>query len=83
MKSAYIFAGVTIFLWASTAPVTKLLLGGLNSVQVLFCVSGLAALSLLIFNLIRGKDSLPAAKALTGRDWLRLVGLGFVGHLQL
>lgn len=79
MKSAYWFAGITIFLWGSTASVTKLLLGGLNSMQVLFCVSGLAALSLLIFNLIRGRGSLPAVRSLTGRDWLQLTGLGLVG----
>ena len=47
--------------------------------QVLFCVSGLAALSLLIFNLIRGRGSLPAVRSLTGRDWLQLTGLGLVG----
>ena len=79
MKSAYLFAAITIFLWGSTASVSKRMLSGLNSMQVLFCVSGLAALSLLVFNLIRGRGSFPAAKSLAPRDWPRLIGLGLIG----
>ena len=87
MKSAYFFAGVSIFLWGSTASVTKLLLGGLDSMEILFCVSGLGALFLLVLNLVQGRSSFPAAKSLRGRDWLYMAGIGLLGtflyHLLL
>lgn len=34
MKKEYIYAGISIFLWSTTATVTKLLLGSLNITNI-------------------------------------------------
>ena len=47
MKKTYFYAGVSILLWSSLATVSKLLLGTMNSYQVL-CVSALFALSAVV-----------------------------------
>ena len=43
MKKQYLYAGISILFWSTTATVTKLLLGSLNSMQILlissfFCI---------------------------------------------
>ena len=50
MKKYYWYAGVSIFCWSTVATIVKLMLGTLNSWQVLFISSLFAGLSLLIFN---------------------------------
>ena len=54
MKKQYIYAFVSIFLWSTTATVTKLLLGNLNSMQILLIGSLFAFIFLFIINLIKG-----------------------------
>lgn len=55
MKKYYLFAAGAILLWSTVATVVKLLLGGLDSFQVLFVSSLFAALSLLIINALSGR----------------------------
>ncbi len=54
MKKSYIFAGVSILFWSTIATVSKLLLGSLTGMQVLFISSGAAGLALLLVNLCSG-----------------------------
>ncbi len=65
MKKNYIYAGVAILGWSTVATVVKLLLGTLNSFQVLFLSSLFASLFLLVVNVVTGnikklKDYKPA-----------------------
>ena len=55
MKKAYIYAGISILSWSTLATISKLLLGSLNSFQVLMISTLFAALALLIINLFTGK----------------------------
>ena len=55
MKKQYVLAFTAILCWSSVATVIKLLLGSLNSIQVLFISSFFAALALLLFNVFTGK----------------------------
>ena len=54
MKKNYIYAGVAILGWSTVATVVKLLLGSLNSFQVLYISSLFASLFLLIVNIATG-----------------------------
>ena len=54
MKKQYLYAGISIILWSTTATVTKLLLGSINSIQILLISSFFAFLFLLIINIIKG-----------------------------
>ncbi len=55
MKTAYLFAGISIILWSTLATISKLLLGTMNSFQVLMFSSFFAAAALLAANVITGK----------------------------
>lgn len=77
MKKVYSLAAVTIFLWSTTATVTKLLLGSLNSIQVL-CVSALfASAFLLVLNIATG--NIKKLKTYRPRDYLHTVLIGLPG----
>ena len=39
MKKEYIYAGISILCWSTSATITKLLLGSINSIQLLFVSS--------------------------------------------
>ena len=54
MKKQYFYASISILLWSTTATITKLLLGSLNSMQILFISSFFAFIFLLIVNAIKG-----------------------------
>jgi len=54
MKKEYLYAAISIFLWSTTATVTKLLLGNLNSMQVMLVGSFVAFVFLLIVSLVNG-----------------------------
>ncbi|MBQ7040408.1 MAG: DMT family transporter, partial [Clostridia bacterium] len=54
MKQAYTFAAISIFLWSTVATVAKLLLGSLNSFQVMWASVPFAALFLLVVNILTG-----------------------------
>ena len=77
MKKEYIYAFVSIFLWSTTATVTKLLLGSLNSMQILAVSSLFAFIFLLIVNLIKG--NLKDLKSYKVKDYLQILGMGILG----
>lgn len=77
MKKDYIYAFVSIFLWSTTATVTKLLLGNLNSMQILFISSLFAFIFLLIVNLIKG--NLKGIKEYKVKDYLQIFVIGSLG----
>lgn len=77
MKKVYSLAAVTIFLWSTSATVSKLLLGALDSMQVL-CVSALfASLFLLVLNIANG--NIKKLKAYKPKDYLHIVLIGLPG----
>lgn len=55
MKRTYAYAAASIICWSTLATVSKLLLGSMNSYQVLMFSAGFATLALLIFNIASGK----------------------------
>ena len=55
MKKTYLFAGVSILFWSSIATVSKLLLGTLNSYQVLMFGAFFASVALFVANLFGKK----------------------------
>mgnify|MGYP003293724301 CR=1 FL=1 len=77
MKKEYIYAGISIFLWSTTATVTKLLLGSLNSMQILAVSSSFAFIFLLILNLFKKK--LSELKKYKIKDYLQIAGMGALG----
>lgn len=77
MKKQYIYAGISIFLWSTTATVTKLLLGSINSMQILLFSSFFASIYLLIVNIVKG--SLKQLKTYKIKDYIKISGIGFLG----
>lgn len=77
MKKEYIYAGISILLWSTTATVTKLLLGTLSSMQILAVSSLFAFIFLLIVNVIKG--NLKELKSYTLKDYLQISGMGILG----
>lgn len=80
MKKEYLFAGVSILFWGSTAAVVTLLANGLSSISTTFYSSLIATLFLVFLNLFTGR--LKQLHSLSGRDLFRLAGLGLVGMLS-
>lgn len=77
MKKAYSLAGISILFWSSVATISKLLLGIMNSYQVL-CVSALfAAATLFIIVLLNGK--LERMKQYRFKDYCIMVLIGLPG----
>ena len=77
MKKTYFYAGVSILFWSSLATVSKLLLGTMNSYQVL-CVSALfAAVALLIVNIFTKR--LHLLKAYKLKDYITIILIGLPG----
>ena len=54
MKKEYICAIISVLLWSTTAIVSKLLLGSLDSMQILLVSSLFSFIFLLIINCING-----------------------------
>ncbi|MCR5652535.1 MAG: DMT family transporter [Ruminococcus sp.] len=77
MKKSYIFASVTVLIWATLAPVAKLLLTDIPSFETLAISSAFAFVFLLIVNIISG--SIKLMKTYRFTDYLIMAGLGFVG----
>ena len=77
MKQSYLFGGITLFLWSTTATVTKMLLGSLDSIQIMNVCSLFAAVFLFFLNLIKG--NLKLLKTYTLSDYLQMAGLGTLG----
>ena len=77
MKKSYIFASVTVLIWATQAPVANLLLTDIPSFETLAISSAFAFVFLLIVNIISG--SIKLMKTYRFTDYLIMAGLGFVG----
>ena len=77
MKKSYLFAGVSILLWSTVATVAKLLLGSLNSFQILSVTTLFAGVFLLVVNLVTG--NIKKLKAYRPKDVLITVLIGLPG----
>lgn len=77
MKKQYVYAGISIFLWSTTATVTKLLLGSLNSMQILLFGSFFASIYLFIVNAIKG--NLKQLKEYNIKDYMQIAEIGLLG----
>ena len=77
MKKEYIYAGISIFFWSTTATATKLALGSLSSMQVLMISSLFATVFLLAVNLIKG--NFKYFKLYRPRDLLIMAAIGALG----
>ena len=76
-KKSYLYAAISIFFWASTATLTKLLLAELNTIQIMCVSSFFAATVLFIINAYNKK--LPLIKQYKSPDYIRLFLLGLLG----
>lgn len=77
MKKSYIYASITVVIWATLAPVVKLLLNDIPSFEALAISSAFAFVFLLIVNIISGSIKLMKTYRVT--DYLIMAGLGFIG----
>lgn len=77
MKKEYIYAGISIFLWSTTATVTKLLLGSLNSMQIMLVSSAVAFAFLLLVNIFKG--TLKELKEYKFADHVHIFIIGILG----
>ena len=77
MKQEYFYAGISIFLWSTTATVTKLLLGSLNSMQIMLASSLVAFVFLFFVSLFKG--SLKELKSYKLTDYIQISGIGTIG----
>jgi len=77
IKLSYLYVSLSVFFWASTAAVSKLLLINLDNLQVLFFSTLFASISLLLISFSQGK--LAIVKAYTIKDYAIFALMGFVG----
>ncbi len=77
MKKYYIYAAVSILGWSTVATVVKLLLGSLDSFQVLQVSALFAALFLLVVNIATG--NIKKLKKYKARDYVTSVLIGLPG----
>ena len=77
MKKEYICAIISVLLWSTTATVSKLLLGSLDSMQILLVSSLFSFIFLLIINCING--SIKEIKKYKTKDYLIIFALGVIG----
>ena len=77
MKKEYIYAIISVLLWSTTATVTKLLLGNLDSMQILLLGSLFAFVFLFIVNYIKG--NLKEIKNYKLKDYFKIMIIGILG----
>jgi len=77
VKSPYLYAGISIFCWSTVATTCKLLLGELNSFQLLWMNSLIAGIFLLILNLFNG--SFKKHNAYKLKDYILMACIGVPG----
>ena len=77
MKKEYIYAIISVLLWSTTATVTKLLLGNLDSMQILLLGSLFAVIFLFIINYIKG--NLKEIKNYKLKDYFKIFIIGILG----
>ena len=78
MKKYYFFAFTSILCWSSLATVVKLLLGTMDSMQVLFVSAIFAVVGLLLIALFTGR--LKRLREYRWRDYLKMVLIGLPGN---
>ena len=81
MKKEYLWAGVSILFWGSTAAVSTLMMDTLSSLTVVFYNSLAAALFLLAVVVFTGR--LPLLRRLRPRQLVKLSGLGLLGMFSV
>lgn len=72
MKKYYLYAAISILCWSTVATIAKLLLGSMNSWQLLFISSFFAGLALLVYNVATKKIKMLATFRLP--DYLKILG---------
>lgn len=77
MRKSYALAIFTVVIWATLAPVTKLVLTNIPQFEALAVSAGFAALFLFLVS--AAKRKLPLLKKYTAQEHLIMAGLGFVG----
>ena len=77
MKKTYLYAAISIFCWSTIATISKLLLGMMNSYQVLMFSSAFAAAILLIISVFNGKIKLLLGYRI--KDYLITLLIGLPG----
>lgn len=77
MQKNYLYAAITVVLWATLATAVKLVLKDIPSFEALAVSSTFAFVFLLILNIING--SIKEMKAYRPKDHLMITGLGFLG----
>lgn len=77
MKKSYLYAGITVLIWATLATVVKIVLSDIPNFEVLAISSAFAFVFLLIVNIING--SIKEMKQYSLKDYLKMSGLGFLG----
>ena len=77
MKKSYLYAGITVLIWATLSTVVKIVLSDIPNFEVLAISSAFAFVFLLIVNIING--SVKEMKQYRLKDYLKMSGLGFLG----
>ena len=77
MKKNYVFAILTVFIWATMAAVVKLLLADIPNLQALSVSSVFAFVFLLLMNIKTG--AVRQMRTYAAKDYLIMAGLGFLG----
>ena len=77
MKKHYLYAAISILGWSTVATVVKILLGTMNSIQVLSISALFASIFLLVVGLVTGR--IKKLKTYTPRDYLMSVLISLPG----
>ena len=77
MRKSYLYASITVLIWATLATVVKIILYDIPNFEALTISSVFAFVFLLIMNIING--SFKELKHYRLKDYLMMSGLGFLG----
>lgn len=77
MKKSYFYAGAAILCWSTVAATCKALLAELNNMQLLWMNSMIAALFLVIYNIVTG--NFRKNKSYKLKDYLIMAAIGIPG----
>ena len=77
MKKTYLYAAAAIFMWSTMPTISKLLLGEMDSYELLCVGSLFATVALLVINLCGGK--LAIMKSYGCKDYLKMAAIGLPG----
>ena len=77
MRKSYLYASITVLIWATLATVVKIILSDIPNFEALTISSVFAFVFLLIMNIVNG--SVKELKHYRLKDYLMMSGLGFLG----